>query len=59
MVGNPVKTGDIGIRFELNNNGNEYDIFNSQAFNIRGLTDAEEKTFYKMFDPLDVEFNMA
>lgn len=58
MVGNPVMSGNIGIRFELNNSGNEYSIFTSQAFNIRDLEEEEEKTFYETFNPLDQEFNI-
>jgi len=37
LVENPVKSGLIELTFELNNSGNMYDIFNSQAFNIRSL----------------------
>jgi hypothetical protein len=37
LIENPVHQGYIELRFELNNSGNEYDIFVSQAFNIRSM----------------------
>lgn len=57
LVDNPVKSGFIEISFELNNSGNIYQIFSSQAFNIRGLAQDEEETFDKMYTPLDSEFS--
>jgi len=42
LVDNPVKSGLIDLTFELNNSGNQYQIFNSQAFNIRGLQEDEQ-----------------
>jgi hypothetical protein len=41
-IDNPVKQGFISMKFELNENGNEYNIFAAQAFNIRSLDKLEK-----------------
>ena len=38
---NPVLSGGISISFEINNNGNSFDIFATNAFNIQPLTEAD------------------
>lgn len=58
LVDNPVKSGIIDLTFELNNSGNQYQIFNSQAFNIRSLHEEEQETFDTMYTSLDQEFNI-
>jgi len=40
-IANPVLQGAISMSFELNSNGNEYNIFTAQAFNIRPLKEEE------------------
>jgi hypothetical protein len=57
-IDNPVKQGFISMKFELNESGNEYNIFTSQAFNIRPLEDSEKDTFKVFFIPTDPEMNM-
>ena len=59
LVDNPVKSGSIELSFELNNSGNTYQIFQSQAFNIRGLNEEESNLFTQLYTPLDQEFNTA
>ena len=53
MIANPVKSGKMELVFELNNSGNQYAIFESQAFNIRGLTQSEQTTFDSVYKPYD------
>lgn len=52
---NPVKQGYISMKFELNESGNEYNIFTTQAFNIRTLLHEEKDEFKKFFIPNDPE----
>jgi hypothetical protein len=44
--------------FELNESGNEYQIFTAQAFNIRALLDEEKDEFKKFFIPNDPEMKL-
>lgn len=55
---NPVKQGHISMMFELNESGNEYQIFTAQAFNIRALLDEEKDEFNKFFIPNDPEMKL-
>lgn len=57
-IDNPVKQGFISMKFELNESGNEYNIFTSQAFNIRPLENKEKDAFKSFFIPTDPEMNM-
>lgn len=41
VIVNPVLAGGIQISFEINNNGNSFDIFATNAFNIQSLTEAD------------------
>jgi len=57
-IDNPVKQGFISLKFELNESGNEYNIFAAQAFNIRALSKPEKEQFKSFFIPTDPELNL-
>jgi len=57
MIENPVKSGSMELSFELNSSGNQYQIFQSNAFNVRSLTNKETETFWNLYRPYDAEFN--
>ena len=57
QVENPVKSGALTIKFELNDSGTVYDIFRSQALNIHSLSENESSSFSEYFTPVDSELN--
>ena len=57
QVENPVKSGSLTIKFELNDSGNVYEIYKSQALNIHSLSESEAASFSEFFTPVDSELN--
>jgi len=57
QVENPVKSGSLTIKFELNDSGTVYEIFRSQALNIHSLSANESASFNEFFTPVDSELN--
>lgn len=53
MTDNPLKSGTLELSFELSDSGNVYQIFQSQAFNIRSLNETESHLFGSLYSPRD------
>jgi hypothetical protein len=57
QVENPVKSGALTIKFELNDSGTVYEIFKSQALNIHPLSENEQASFDQYFTPVESDLN--
>ena len=57
QVENPVKSGALTIKFELNDSGTVYEIFKSQALNIHSLSHEEQASFDHFFTPIESDLN--
>lgn len=59
MTKNPIYSAEVQIELQMNSDGNRYNIFKADAYDIVRLKGKDIDELNSKFSPLDVEYNVA
>jgi hypothetical protein len=55
MTKTPVQGANLHIELQMNNNGNTYDLFSSEGFDISKMTDEDAEYLNSLYTPVNID----